>query len=1186
MSLLTPRQRQALSLDRHLCVTANAGSGKTRVLVERYLALVVGGHAAVREVVALTFTEKAASELRKRIAGTLHQALQTDLAPPRRAVVERVRGDLAAAWIGTIHSFCARLLREHPVEAGVDAAFGVVQGLDQRLLLRESIRTAFVRLLQQEREEPADVSLVETVRLLGKPAMLELVTRVVEQRETWERWHDEGGLYTLGDEEIAARWDSTIDEFVALVLFSTELQTDLERLAAAADGKGAETLQRLSREFAAAPRNAERARLFSEILMLALTSTGELSRRALGPAWEGLQDVGRRLLRWRRDLLPLILHVSDRNGAGAHAVLLAATRSALRVAREVVEVYTAHKQEAGQLDFEDLQLCTRRLLRRPEVARSLSERFSYFLVDEFQDTNRLQYEILLPLVEHLRRGNLFIVGDPKQSIYRFRNANVAVFQEARRAIVEVSGSTADIVLEESFRPRRELVAFINLVFGRTMGAQPEDRSPLAAMEVSYESLVQARVGQDPGRVELLLMDPDLHAEEDEAALLARRILRLRSSAFAVTDSDDRPRPMRFGDVAILLRNRTVLPELEQALARHGIPFVVNAGTGYFQTQDVLDFYNFLRVLAQPADDAALAGVLRSPFFAVSDAELFEACQGRRTGSLWEHLRACGADHLPGVLGEALRTLEHVRLQAGTLMVPETIALIVSSTMYESKLAGIPGGEQALANLEKLRTLARQAHMPGFLTLYDFVARLGQLIDQEEHEGQGAIDLSGDAVQVMTIHAAKGLEFPVVAVPFLHRSFRFDAQPFVDEHLGIGVSFEDREAHKVAVPVTLMIREIARRRTVAEERRIAYVAFTRGRDALLLSGDPSAIRGTENVLSWILQALDLDPDSAAATVERPTEIKLLSLNDGEFVRETVRHTLRLTLQRPGDVPAESARTEEAQPVTAFPRLLVDPVKASPVQEFLSATRLRVYRECPRLYYLRYVLGFPGLPSAPVPTDQDELSEARLVPGAFGRTFHAIMESIDRLKENAEGIGAEAERTLALEQEVVPEARRAQAEEVTRTVLEFMRSPTWQWVVKGTESRTEFTISAPLGADYMVGTMDRIFRDEEGVWNLVDYKTDRITPAGLPDRAKGYLPQLQFYAVLLSKYFAVSPVRAALLFAAAPDLPVRYEFTARDLQEIERGILLELERIRQRRFPPVSPACSQCPFQPSGCLALPS
>ena len=1186
MSLLTPRQRQALSLDHHLCVTANAGSGKTRVLVERYLALVVGGHAAVREVVALTFTEKAASELRKRIAGNLHQELQTELAPPRRAVLERVRSDLAAAWIGTIHSFCARLLREYPVEAGVDAAFGVVEGLDQRLLLRESIRTAFARLLQQEREEPADLSLVEAVRVLGKPAMLELVTRVVEQRETWERWHDEGGLYTLGNEAIGARWDSTIDGFVAAELLSSKLQTDLERLAAAANGKGAETLQRLYREFAAAPAAAERARLFSEILTLALTSTGELSRRAVGPAWQGLQAVQHRLLRWRRDLLPLILHVSDRKGAGAHAVLLAATRSVLRVAGEAIAIYTAHKQEAGQLDFEDLQLCTRRLLRRAEVARALAERFSYILVDEFQDTNRLQYEILLPLVEDLRRGNLFIVGDPKQSIYRFRNANVGVFYEARRAIVEMSGPTADIVLEESFRPRRELVAFINLVFSRTMGEVPEDRSPLAAMEVSYDPLVQARGGQDPGRVELLLMDPDSEAEEDEAALLARRILRLRSSTFAVTASDGRPRPMRFGDVAILLRNRTVLPELEQALGRHGIPFVVNAGTGYFQTQDVLDFYNFLRVLAQPGDDAALAGVLRSPFFAVSDAELFEACRGRRTESLWEHLRVRGPEQLPEVLGEALRLLELVRRQAGTVTVPETIALIVSSTMYESKLAGIPGGEQALANLEKLRSLARQAHMPGFLTLQDFVARLGQLIDQEEHEGQGAINLSGDAVQVMTIHAAKGLEFPVVAVPFLHRSFRFDTQPFVDEHLGIGVSFEDQESRKVAVPVALMIREVARRRSVAEEKRIAYVALTRGRDALLLSGNPSAIRGTDTVLSWILHALDLDPDSPAATVERPVELELLSLEEGEFIRETVRHTLRLTLQRPPDVPPESARKEEAQPLTALPRFLVEAVKAAPVQEFLSATRLRVYRECPRLYYLRYVLGFPGLPPVPVPTDQDELSEARLIPGAFGRAFHAVMESIDRLTENAEGIGAEAERTLALEQEVAPEARRAQAEELTRTILEVMRSRTWQWIIQGTDSRTEFTISAPLGRDYMVGTMDRIFRDEQGVWNLVDYKTDRITPARLPERARDYLPQLQFYAVLLSKYFSVSPVRAAMLFTAAPDLPVRYEFAAKDLREIEREILQDLERIRQRHFPPVSPACSQCPLKPSGCVGLSS
>jgi ATP-dependent helicase/nuclease subunit A len=1183
MSMLTPRQRQALSLDRHLCVTANAGSGKTRVLVERYMRLVLDGHASVREIVALTFTEKAASELRSRIAGHLQEALRQGPPPPRRAALEEVRAHLASAWIGTIHSFCARLLREYPVEAGVDAAFGVVEGLDQRLLLRESIRTAFSRLLKEEGDSAAHTALIETVRLLGKPAMFKLVTRVVEHRETWDRWHQEGGLYARGDEAITAYWDSAIDAFVLGALSSDELRRDLERLAASADGKGADGLQQLWGEFCAATGAGDQARVFSEILTKALTTSGDLARRVAGTAADGLLDVGHRLSRWRRDLLPLLHHVWNRSEAGAHALLLATSRSVLRVAGEAMDIYAGRKQDAGQLDFEDLQLSMRRLLRRAEVAQPLAERFRYFLVDEFQDTNRLQYEILLPLVQHLQRGNLFIVGDPKQSIYRFRNANVAVFQEARQAIIESSGATADIILEESFRPLRDLVAFINRVFGRLMGEHAVDFSPLTAMEVSYEPLVQARAGSHSGRVDLLLMDPDAPGEGAEAALLARRILHLRSSAFPVTGADDCPRPMRFGDVAILLRNRTLLPEVEQALAQYAIPFVVSAGTGYFQTQDVLDFYNFLRVLLRPSDDAALVGVLRSPFFAVSDAELFEACMDRRTGSVWEHLHVRGAHALSGTLLQALQRLEEVRSRAATLTVPETLALIVTSTMYESKLRGIPGGDQALANLEKLRALARRSHLPGFLTLHDFVDRLGQLIDQEEHEGQGAIELSGDAVQVMTIHAAKGLEFPVVAVPFLHRPLRLDTQPFVDEFLGLAFDFEDREGHKTPIPVTLLSREVSRRRTVAEEKRIAYVAFTRGRDALLLSGAPAAMKGMQNALAWILQAFDLDPASPAGVVERPAELEVLSLVNGVLVREKVHHTHRLVLQRPADVAQASVGSLEPAVPVRPPRFLTGAVEPSPVKEFLSATRLRVYRECPRLYYLRYIVGYPGLSPIQAPADQDELTESRIVPGAFGRAFHAVMESIDRLQDDADAIREEAVRALGLDQEIDPRLAGTRSEEVTRAVLDVVGSSTWQRIVQGSESRTEFTISAPLGGDYMVGTMDRIFRDRDGVWHLLDYKTDSVAPGRLPERAREYLPQLQFYAVLLSEYFATSPVRATLLFSAFPEKPLRYEFFARDLQEIQREILGDMERIRSRNFPPATPTCSQCPLRPAGCLA---
>jgi ATP-dependent exoDNAse (exonuclease V) beta subunit len=220
---------------------------------------------------------------------------------------------------------------------------------------------------------------------------------------------------------------------------------------------------------------------------------------------------------------------------------------------------------------------------------------------------------------------------------------------------------------------------------------------------------------------------------------------------------------------------------------------------------------------------------------------------------------------------------------------------------------------------------------------------------------------------------------------------------------------------------------------------------------------------------------------------------------------------------------------------------------------------------------------------MPADQDELSESRILPGAFGRAFHAAMQSIDGLQNNADAIREEAVRALALDQEIDPRLAGTRSEEVTRAVLEVVGSSTWQGIIGGTESRTEFTISAPLGADYMVGTMDRIFRDRDRVWNLLDYKTDSVARGRLPERARDYLPQLQFYAVLLSEYFSASPVRATLLFSAFPEEPLRYEFSARDLQQIQREILGDMERIRKRDFPPATPACSQCPFRPAGCLA---
>ena len=311
-----------------------------------------------------------------------------------------------------------------------------------------------------------------------------------------------------------------------------------------------------------------------------------------------------------------------------HAMLLSATRALFSATRMAIERYDQQKLAASLLDYEDLQLRMRSLLRNEHVRSALADRFRYVMVDEFQDTNFLQYELLLLLVSNFLTGNLFVVGDPKQSIYGFRNADPEVFEASRKDLLQSPVRGTAVAMDESFRPLADIAAFVNLVFSENM----ED--------AGFQPLVCARRNDSSGNVELMLHEKN-SGELSEEEMIAHRIVRMLEGGETVYDKHEHPRRVTPGDIALLIRSRTSLPELEDALVRHSIPYVVTGGIGFFQNQDLLDFYDYLRFLLDPADSVALAGILRSPFFHVSDAELFEVAVQRGEKELWEFLSSPG-----------------------------------------------------------------------------------------------------------------------------------------------------------------------------------------------------------------------------------------------------------------------------------------------------------------------------------------------------------------------------------------------------------------------------------------------------------------------------------------------------------------------------------------------------------------
>jgi ATP-dependent helicase/nuclease subunit A len=1185
---LTTHQQRALDHGRHLAVTANAGSGKTRVLVERYLDIVLSGTASVRDIVALTYTEKAASELRKKIADTVAEALASAKDPGLVKRLEAVRNELASAMIGTIHAFAARLLREHPVEADVDAAFRVIEGLDQRALLDDVVREVFRSILSGSDSDPLRRDVADAVKAVGRSFVVRTVRLLTERRDEMLRLVGEGGPYARSDDEVLRSWREALEKEILRTIEAAAAEPALETIVPAGRGTLAEEARQRFSSLKAEESIEGRARRFAELFDLLLTK--EFTPRAdfIGRGKNAAQLTAEetallaRLGKLAKTLRPLLALFTDPEAEELHRRMLRHARTFLEVARQSADRYEQRKTEAGQLDFEDLLLKARDLLRKEDVHEQMKGRIAFVMVDEYQDTNQLQYDILLPLLDDLSRGNLFIVGDPKQSIYRFRKADVAVFERTRGDIRRAGGEESDVVLGESFRPLRDIAAFVNLLFGYLM-----DDTRKHPSQVRYEPLIRARENRSTGRVEMLLRE---HGEPEpdmaESDMVARRILQLVASGYGVFDRTETPHPVRYGDIAVLLRSRTNLQELEQALIRHRIPYVVSSGVGYFQTQDIFDFYSYMQFLLNPGDDVALAGILRSPFFAVSDADLFAAAADRGSRGLWEHLLAVAArPGAPATLRGAVEALQADRGVALRLPVPEIIARIVRRTLYHAKTSATARAGQAVANLAKLQHIARSFEIQGFTTLYDFVERLRGLMDEEEKEGQGTVESEGNAVQVLTVHAAKGLEFPVVILPFLNRKFRRDESPYIDERLGIGFSPEEEEGEKARAPIAEFLRMQITDKAEAEEQRIFYVACTRARDLLVLSVDAARAAPAGSWRAWLSAALGPQALAPGEVLEYQQTTGILSLRDRRFVPSQEAHTLRVAIVRAHELEAQPAIAPSGASSMPPPRILVDPVEDKAEGEIFSATKIRTFVECPSRYYLRYVLGFPGREGPYARAEEDELRDHETPAELRGRVVHAALQQLaSELHPDAARLREEVVKAFDREAPFALAEHPAMVDEMVGHVERVVAAPVWQAMATGGDSRTEFTISTAFGSDFLTGTIDRLYRDPAGGVVVVDYKTDAVDKAGLEAKAELYWPQLEFYALLASRFFSSATVTVRLVFTLLPDQSVSRSLGAADLARIADDISAIIRKIHGGEFAPTSSPCSGCPLQPDGCGSL--
>ncbi|HEY4428021.1 MAG TPA: UvrD-helicase domain-containing protein [Solirubrobacteraceae bacterium] len=1065
---LTREQEQAVRRRAEpLLVSAAAGSGKTSVLVERFVRAIREDGIAPGRLLAITFTERAAGELRERVRARLLELGDRDAAR-----------DTEGAFVGTFHGFCVRVLRAHPLAAGLDPDFTILdEGLAGRLR-EDAFTTALERFLDGERSDAVDMLAaygVDRVRGLIQQAFAELRSR------------------------------------------------------------------------------------------------GSSSPRL------PLPDVG--------------------DGADALAADAARTCALLdELLGRFGDAYADLKRGRGAADFDDLELRVLELLRERESVRAAwSERFELLMVDEFQDTNARQLGIL----EALDRGNLFTVGDELQSIYGFRHADVGLFR-ARNAELEQSGGS--IGLTRNFRSRAPLLDVINTAFaGRFPGYRPllpADAVAGGEEPPLVELLITSTAGWEEHRQLVEGMASGLpHAQpwrQAEARVLAGRVR-------ALIDAEE----ARAGDVVVLLRAAGDLEVYERALQLRGLRTLAAVGT-FWGHQQIGDLISYLRALANPLDELALYGALASPLAGCSRdclALLAEAAR-ERGGDAWS--TALEAD-LP-LAGEDLQALggfcsllARERDGAFERGLSELIERAIEATGYRRHVLALDWGERRLANVHKLLRLARRFEASEGRDLRGFLQHVAYLQQAVKVEPDAPVEgVEPDAVRLMTVHAAKGLEFPVVCVADLGRQPRRQTPDLLvdGERIGLRLVRLDGERSVPSLEYDELCLE-RRDREAQEEDRILYVAMTRARERLLLSGAvdferwPSPQQASTPI-SWLAPALS--PQIPALAAEGHAGVHDVEVGDGAgaFVRLTLTAPADAGTTLHSDGPDRPVPPDgQGPPAAARPaviaherREVLDGLAATVAggagREIatLSYTSLSELERCGYRYYLERVL---GLPEARTPGG-GRASGGDLDARERGVLVHSLMESLDFERPRAPSV----EDVARAADELALRAGEPECRELAALLDTASRTGTAERLAGARGIRREYPFAFSLGPDepLVTGVIDLLASEPDGACVVVDYKSDRVGPeidlGALVEREYGIQRLLYALAVLRDGAPAVEVVH---WFLERPEEPVRAPFAAAERLELEQRLAEMVARARARGFAvssrPHRALCLTCPGRAALC-----
>jgi len=1073
------RQQAITTFDRNVVVEAGAGTGKTTLLIDRLLHLLLRSPDPldINDLVALTFTNKAANELRVRLRERLQLIMNH---PPDRGIChqgdahQRIRDlqdyyhiewdqlnararaalfNLEKAQIGTIHSFAAHLLRLFPIEAGIDPGFKEDEGEQ----FKEFFRKEWSLWLEQE------LSGQSQRRSLWKELLRHYSLEDLEHLafQLGESWYIPGSI--LGDlrgitiHPSIRQWLEGLAKRAELLFHKYERETLLLKMLKSAF-RVINSLQKYGLES-----------------IRDLKEEGEILKRSIPGPTQG----------WKREDY---LEAKEIIQVARHSFQIEEGRlsKCLELVLPFVEGLQKKFLQAGFISFNGLLLLTRNLLRENlRVRQILKERYKAILVDEFQDTDPLQYEIILYLAEapdqqspdwrsiRLAPGKLFIVGDPKQSIYSFRRADIEAYNWIVHHIIRQQGGLV-INLTTNFRSHTGILRPINWIFQQLIKPKPFLQPP-------YVHLVahQDRPPQLPTqRVELRLIEANhqgvtaAEAIRIEAEALARWLREEVLGREIIIDEQGRECRTRPSHIALLFRKLTSIPEYLEALRRYDIPFIVEGERHFYAIQEVLDFINLLRVIENPYDTIALVGLLRSPLGGLTDKEIYQLqclhlLDYRQYGSISDRLGLPKAKQIRELYRELCG------LHQATLELPicQAIELIFERLPVLELAAASFHQEQAIANLKKIHFMAQQISPQLNVSLKGFIHLLERRRELEEEETENPLIEEGiDALRIMSIHRAKGLEFPMVILAGLQSRTRGSIpSTWLEQDWSSGVTgLRLREDWSLG---GLFIFRRSLQRQEEEEKRLLYVAMTRARERLVLSG--------------------------VLTNSRTNPLQeLLSLMEG--------------------YPVESQELEirRISPLPPRPERRVAAITQQITGERDWAHYTQVWRQREQRYRDLRGQSLTLSPTSILTMSQDSFQERHGGRGGQGQLIgilaHRILENWDFSCPQPSWllsslIGPMVEK---LAPKLTPETHRSLCQELYLLFHTFFSSDIYLELRQARVLGRELPFTLSWNGRIMEGVIDVIYQ-WEGRTVVADYKTERLGAGGLDQWMRHYHTQAEIY-----------------------------------------------------------------------------